>query len=93
MLVTKVALRARVWPGVIVDENNLQVQLSSLRRALDADCDWIATIPGRGYRFIGPIPTRADELARSVEIATGELVERPCSGLGILLRLPWLFVQ
>lgn len=52
-LVTKAAIRTRVWPDVIVDENNLQVQVSSLRRALGADRDWIATIPGRGHRFIG----------------------------------------
>src|SRR5947208_1873133 len=39
-----------VWRGVVVEENNLQVQISTLRRLLGAQA--IATIPGRGYRFM-----------------------------------------
>lgn len=42
-------LLERVWPGVIVEENNLQVQVSTLRKILGAGA--VATIPGRGYRF------------------------------------------
>lgn len=38
-----------VWPGQVVEENNLQVQVSALRRVLGPDT--IATVPGRGYRF------------------------------------------
>jgi len=38
-----------VWPGVVVEQNNLQVQISALRRALGPGA--IATVPGRGYRF------------------------------------------
>ena len=54
-LLTKGALLDRVWPDVAVEENNLQVQVSALRRALGPDGrDWIATVPGRGYRFTGP---------------------------------------
>jgi len=48
-LISKNELLDLVWPGVIVEENNLQVQISSLRKLLGADL--IATIPGRGYRF------------------------------------------
>jgi DNA-binding winged helix-turn-helix (wHTH) protein len=36
-VVTKDELLARVWPGLIVEENNLQVQVSTLRKALDED--------------------------------------------------------
>src|SRR3954471_17829320 len=39
-----------VWRGVVVEENNLQVQISTLRRLLGPNA--IATIPGRGYRFM-----------------------------------------
>ena len=39
----------RVWPDVVVEENNVQVQVSALRKALGAQA--IATIPGRGYRL------------------------------------------
>jgi DNA-binding winged helix-turn-helix (wHTH) protein len=52
-LVSKAELLDRVWPGVIVEENNLQVQVSALRKILGPDA--IATIPGRGYRFTLPV--------------------------------------
>jgi DNA-binding winged helix-turn-helix (wHTH) protein len=42
-------LLERVWPGLIVEENNLQVQVSALRKLLGQDA--IATVAGRGYRF------------------------------------------
>jgi TolB-like protein/DNA-binding winged helix-turn-helix (wHTH) protein/tetratricopeptide (TPR) repeat protein len=51
-------LMARVWPGIVVETSNLTVQMSALRRALGDTGDepgLIATIPGRGYRFVGPI--------------------------------------
>jgi TolB-like protein/Flp pilus assembly protein TadD len=48
-LVPKAALLDLAWPGVVVEENNLQVQVSALRKVLGADA--IATVPGRGYRF------------------------------------------
>jgi len=48
-LVTKDELLGRVWPGLIVEENNLQVQVSALRKILGSAA--IATAPGRGYRF------------------------------------------
>ena len=38
-----------VWPGLVVEDNNLQVQISSLRKLLGREA--IATIPGRGYQF------------------------------------------
>jgi len=48
-LVTKDELLGRVWPKLIVEENNLQVQVSALRKILGQDA--IVTIPGQGYRF------------------------------------------
>ena len=48
-LVPKAELLDLVWPGLVVEENNLQVQISALRKILGADA--IATVPGRGYRF------------------------------------------
>lgn len=41
------------WPGLVVEENNLQVQVSALRKVLG--CHAIATIPGVGYRFAVPV--------------------------------------
>ncbi len=51
-LVTKTELLDRVWPGLVVEENNLSVQVSSLRKLLGGDV--IGTVPGRGYRFTAP---------------------------------------
>lgn len=48
-LVTKDELLAQVWPGVVVEENNLQVQVSALRKILGPSA--ITTTAGRGYRF------------------------------------------
>jgi TolB-like protein len=57
-IVTKDELLARVWPGLVVEENNLQVQVSALRKALDQETNgqsYLVTAPGRGYRLIGLI--------------------------------------
>jgi len=62
-VVTKDELMARVWAGVVVEENNLQVHISALRRALEEGGDgkrWIVTVPGRGYSFLGPILASED---------------------------------
>ncbi|HVJ51227.1 MAG TPA: winged helix-turn-helix domain-containing protein [Aliidongia sp.] len=53
-LVTKSELMDRVWPNTIVEEHNIQVHVSALRKALGADADWIRTVPRLGYRFVGP---------------------------------------
>jgi DNA-binding winged helix-turn-helix (wHTH) protein len=54
-LVTKDELLSRVWPGIVVAEENLKVQISALRKALGEDRDFIRTEFGRGYRFTGAI--------------------------------------
>ncbi len=54
-LASKQAIMDAVWPNVAVEENNLTVQISALRHALDerrAQGSCIQTIPGRGYRFL-----------------------------------------
>jgi len=48
-VVTKAELLDLVWPGLVVEENNLQVQVSTLRKVLGAPV--IATVAGRGYQF------------------------------------------
>ena len=49
-VVAKSELLDLVWPGLVVEENNLQVQVSTLRKLLGPDA--IATVAGRGYRFV-----------------------------------------
>src|SRR5271155_94124 len=48
-LVTKSTLLERVWPRLVVDENNLPAQIAGLRRVLGAGA--IRTVPGFGYRL------------------------------------------
>lgn len=48
-LVSKSELLEIVWPNVIVEENNVEVHISALRKALGPQA--VATVPGRGYRF------------------------------------------
>jgi len=55
MLVTKSELIERGWPGQAVEENNVQVQIHALRRALGRDRGLIQTVAGRGYRFVGEL--------------------------------------
>ena len=61
-LVTKAALMERVWPRLVVDENNLSAQVAALRRVLGANA--IKTVSGFGYRLelavstVEPAPPR-----------------------------------
>ena len=54
-LVTKEELLARAWPGIVVEESNIQVQISALRKVLGKDRNLIVTVPLRGYRFTGEV--------------------------------------
>ena len=49
--VSKDDLIEQVWAGAIVEENNLQAQVSAIRRALGPDRDMLSTEFGRGYRL------------------------------------------
>lgn len=54
-LVTKDELLERVWPGQFVEENNLTVQISAIRKAFGerkGEHAFITTVSGRGYSFV-----------------------------------------
>src|SRR3989441_10359726 len=55
----KVELMNRVWPDRVVEENNLQAQISMLRKAFGSDRDLIRTVAGRGYQFVGEMRSAA----------------------------------
>lgn len=59
-VVTKDELMVKVWPGLVVEESNIQVHISALRKALGEARDRPAhlfTVPGRGYRLVGTQPS------------------------------------
>jgi TolB-like protein/DNA-binding winged helix-turn-helix (wHTH) protein len=59
-VVSKDEIIAKVWRGVVVEENNLAVQISALRRALSehgARQSMILTVAGQGYRFVADVET------------------------------------
>jgi DNA-binding winged helix-turn-helix (wHTH) protein len=58
-LVTKDELMSRVWPGIVVADENLKVQIFALRKALGGDHNFIRTEFGRGYRFTAAIRSTA----------------------------------
>jgi Tol biopolymer transport system component/DNA-binding winged helix-turn-helix (wHTH) protein len=58
--VEKDDLMRRVWPGAIVEENNLNQNITALRKCLGDSRQasrYIATIPGLGYRFVAEVKT------------------------------------
>src|SRR3954471_22300787 len=65
-VVDKEQLIARAWPQTFVEESNLRIQVSALRRALgdgQGGNRYVVTVPGRGYNFVAP--TRREETLRT----------------------------
>lgn len=70
-VVTKSELIEEAWPSTTVVEGNLKVHIAALRRALNDDVDaakYIATVNGRGYRFIAPVKKSEAPTAESVSV-------------------------
>lgn len=79
-------LMQRIWPDSVVEENNLNVYISQLRRTLGESPDehrYIVTIPGRGYRFVATVSkvhtaVAIDELqTASLSVGTEEVTAVP----------------
>src|SRR5687768_2250032 len=63
-LVEKNALIEALWPHVVVEEGNLTQTIHTLRRVLGekpGEHRYIATVPGRGYRFVANVKVRAGQ--------------------------------
>jgi predicted ATPase/DNA-binding winged helix-turn-helix (wHTH) protein len=76
-LVTKDELMAEVWPGVVVEENNIQVHVSALRKVLGTAGDggrYLLTVAGRGYRFVAPVER---ESAAQLGTLTASVPDQP----------------
>jgi predicted ATPase/DNA-binding winged helix-turn-helix (wHTH) protein len=66
MLLDKDALFAAAWPGLVVEDNTLQVHISALRKALGPGL--VTTVHGRGYKYAGPRPHRAEPDGRAAPL-------------------------
>jgi predicted ATPase/DNA-binding winged helix-turn-helix (wHTH) protein len=78
-LVSKDQLIETVWSGVVVEENNLQAQMSAIRRAFGPDRGMITTEFGRGYRLV------AEKRAPGSEKEASEVMRSPPSNLPLPL--------
>lgn len=93
-VLTKDDLLESVWPGQFVEENNLSVQVSALRKLLSdgGSQQYIATISGRGYSFVAPVERGEGDLIveqRTFERVTIEQEPDEIKMLGGKPRLPW----
>jgi TolB-like protein len=84
-LVSKSEIIDVVWRGATVEEANLTVQISALRRILDQNRErgsCIQTVPNRGYRFVAQIKRvePADPLALPAPLGDGRRAPRPSFG-------------
>jgi TolB-like protein/lipopolysaccharide biosynthesis regulator YciM len=63
-VVSKDDILGNVWNGNFVEESNLPVHISKLRRSLSEsrDCRFIETVQGTGYRFVAPLQTVTEEV-------------------------------
>lgn len=78
-------IMAAVWPGTVVGENNLNVQVANLRRMLGAGA--IVTVPGRGLHFGLEV---APETAHLALPERPSVVVLPFSNLGGDAEFDWL---
>jgi DNA-binding winged helix-turn-helix (wHTH) protein len=63
-VVEKDELMRRVWPDAVVEENNLTVNMSALRKSLNEgprDLRYLVTVPGRGYQFVAEVQQQSVE--------------------------------
>ncbi len=96
-VVTKDEIMDRVWPGMFVEENNLAVQISALRRTLtteDGGPQVIVTVSGRGYRFVGHVVEAKAAVETTPSIETGAAADtpaakRPPALINAITDLPW----
>src|SRR5262245_11481800 len=83
-LVTKDQIIGAIWPGLVVEESNIQVQISALRKALGTSRDLIQTVSGRGYRFVASPPDA--ELADAARAAAVPETNLPAATAALIGR-------
>jgi DNA-binding winged helix-turn-helix (wHTH) protein len=88
-IVPKETIMRQVWPTTTVEETNLRVQLSAMRRALGDERWRVKTVPGRGYFFVAedtmPTSVPAARALPSQSSAAVIIIDDDCE-VGDLLR-------
>src|SRR5258707_7553536 len=99
-VVGKEQLIARAWPRTFVEESNLKIQVSALRRALgdgQGGNRYVITVPGRGYNFVAPLrreeasqapppPTVVSAVRHKLPFAAAPMIGRHGAGAGLVAR-------
>jgi DNA-binding winged helix-turn-helix (wHTH) protein/Tol biopolymer transport system component len=86
-VVEKEELLSRVWPDTVVEENNLTVAVSALRKALgeeSSDRRYVVTVPGHGYRFAADVQVMAQPDRGSLTHSTTERAPRRNRPMGMI---------
>jgi TolB-like protein/DNA-binding winged helix-turn-helix (wHTH) protein len=91
-VLTKDELLKQIWPDTFVEEVNLAVNISTLRKAFGEnphECRYIATVPGRGYRFIAEVQevTPEDHAEAAIDVAGVSKMGRASTHLRGLVRI------
>jgi DNA-binding winged helix-turn-helix (wHTH) protein/tetratricopeptide (TPR) repeat protein len=79
---TKDELMQEVWPDSFVEESNLAVHISALRKVLGETAggpQYIETVPRRGYRFVAQVTERRDEGKPGPSVEISDIEQRDTS--------------
>jgi len=75
--ISKDELMAAIWPDTVVEENNLNKNISALRQLLGekpGEHRFIATVPGKGYRFVASVVERSENGIQNVDVVPSDAV-------------------
>jgi predicted ATPase/DNA-binding winged helix-turn-helix (wHTH) protein len=100
-VVTKEQLMALAWPQTFVEDANLKIQVSALRRALgdgQGGNRYVITVSGRGYNFVAPVrreepsrasppPTVASVVTHNLPFAVTRMIGREEAAAALVARL------
>jgi DNA-binding winged helix-turn-helix (wHTH) protein len=76
-LLDKRRLMQAIWPNLVVEENNLDQNISTLRHVFGerrGENRYIVTVRGRGYRFVAPVRV-AEPAAKDRELVPAVLAD------------------
>jgi predicted ATPase/DNA-binding winged helix-turn-helix (wHTH) protein len=80
-VVSKDALMAHVWPVQVVEENNLELQISALRTAFGEERALIRTVYRRGYQFTGQLGFPAEDAQEKAGAMAAPEADAPTTNL------------